>query len=221
MAARPRIALVHATPVAIEPIQAAFASGWPEAELANILDDSLAADRARSPELSPALIDRFRTLARYARNAGADAVLFTCSAFGPAIEQAAQDLSIPVLKPNEAMFEAALAAGRNLGMVVTFEPAAVPMQAEFEDATAGLEPRPTLSTVVVPEAMQALRSGDGAGHDRLVAERGSALRACDAIMLGQFSTARAAAALRGAVHMPILTSPDAAVAKVRRLVQGR
>ena len=37
----PRIVLLHATPVAMEPIQRAFVEKWPEAETVNLLDDAL------------------------------------------------------------------------------------------------------------------------------------------------------------------------------------
>jgi hypothetical protein len=37
----PQVTLIHATEVAMQPIQSAFAAGWPEARLVNLLDDSL------------------------------------------------------------------------------------------------------------------------------------------------------------------------------------
>src|ERR1700712_3080723 len=88
----PRIALIHATPVAIDPIVAAFRRLWPEARPMNLLEDSLATDLAADGRLTEAMIARFLTLARYARGSGADAILFTCSAFGPAIEAARLEL---------------------------------------------------------------------------------------------------------------------------------
>ena len=39
-----RIALIHATPIAIEPIRAAFTQLWPEARVTHLLEDSLAPD---------------------------------------------------------------------------------------------------------------------------------------------------------------------------------
>jgi len=218
MSVGPRIALIHATSIAMEPIAAAFVAGWPEAQLANILDDSLAADRALEPGISPALFARFATLSHYARDIGSNAILFTCSAFGPAIDRAAASLDIPVLKPNEAMFETALSIGRRIGMLTTFAPSVAPMESEFAEAAAGRDPRPSLTTVVVPEALEALRAGDAATHDRLVAEQGRALAHCDAVMLAQFSTARALAAVERAIGMPVLTAPGAAVAKLRRVL---
>src|SRR5690606_28344591 len=97
----PRIALIHATPLAIEPIGAAFSRLWPEARTTNLLDDSLSADLAAEGRLTDHMIGRFLTLARYVHGCGADAILFTCSAFGPAIEATAAAMTIPVLKPNE------------------------------------------------------------------------------------------------------------------------
>src|SRR4051812_14581703 len=69
----PRVALIHATPVSVDPIHAAFASGWPNARTVNILDDSLADDRALTPGLPDRMFERFATLSRYAFDAGADA----------------------------------------------------------------------------------------------------------------------------------------------------
>jgi Asp/Glu/hydantoin racemase len=217
---RPRIALIHATPVSMEPIRAAFEDAWPEARTVNILDDSLAVDRAQSAELTETMFERFAILSRYAHESGADAILFTCSAFGPAIERAARQVPIPVLKPNEAMFEAAMACGQRIGMVTTFAPSVAPLQAEFDEAAASRQPRPRLTTLLVAEAMEALRDGDVTKHNRLVADKVGELDACDAVMLAQFSTSRAANDVRARVRIPVLTAPDAAVAKLRKLIGG-
>ena len=106
-----RIALVHAVKPAMQPIADAFRELWPEADCANILDDSLSRDRQKTAELTPAMYARFDALGVYAADIGADGLLFTCSAFGDAIDAVARKASFPVLKPNEAMFEAALEAG--------------------------------------------------------------------------------------------------------------
>jgi aspartate/glutamate racemase len=216
----PRIALIHATPVAIEPIRDALLSGWPEADVVNILEDSLSPDRASSKELTPELCERISDLGRYARKIGSDGILFTCSAFGAAIEQTAASLDIPVLKPNEAMFEEAIKAGRNNAMIATFAPAKAGMEAEFAEEAARLDPHARLTSYVVEQAMTALRTGDVDTHNRLIAEQAAALEGYDAIVLAHFSTARAAAAVREAVSIPVLTSPDAAVRKLRRLLRA-
>lgn len=213
-----RIALIHATPVAIEPIEAAFRSGWPGVELMNVLDDSLARDRARAAHLTSQMIARFERLARYAHDYGARAVLFTCSAFGPAIDAAAHAVPIPVLKPNEAMFDAALTRGRRIGMVATFEPSIATMTEEFEQAARQNGDGASLHSIVAEGAMDALRSGDTARHNTLVAEAAQALGAVDVIMLAQFSTSRALEAVRSCVQVPVLTAPDAAVAKLKASV---
>ncbi|MDO9612151.1 MAG: arylsulfatase, partial [Serpentinimonas sp.] len=40
----PRIALIHALALSVEPINAEFERAWPEALRMNLLDDSLSAD---------------------------------------------------------------------------------------------------------------------------------------------------------------------------------
>jgi aspartate/glutamate racemase len=218
MTARPRIALIHATPVAIDPIRDALSAAWPDAEPVNILEDSLSPDRAKERDLSAALNDRIVELARYAQKIGADGVLFTCSAFGEAIERAAQLLDIPVLKPNEAMFEEAIRNGRNTAMIATFGPAREGMEAEFAEEAFRLNPLARLTTFVVEQAMTALRAGDAETHNSLIAKKAATLTGFDAIVLAHFSTSRAAQAVRNVTNTPVLTSPDAAVKKLRRLI---
>ena len=65
--ARPRrIALIHALRDSIEPILAAFARHWPQAETFNVLDDSLSAAVAAHGRLSAPIIERFLALGRHA-----------------------------------------------------------------------------------------------------------------------------------------------------------
>jgi Asp/Glu/hydantoin racemase len=210
-----RIALVHAVRVAIAPVEEAFARHWPDAARMNLLDDSLSRDRSRDGRLTPAMFQRFRTLTDYALATGADGILFTCSAFGPAIEAAREGRNVPILKPNEAMFHEALERGRRLGLLATFAPSVPPMEEEFRQL-AGREVE--LRSACVPEAMAALDAGDGTAHDRLVAGVAPQLAGCDAVMLAQFSTARAQAAVAAALGCPVLTSPDSAVLALRRAV---
>jgi len=213
-----RIALIHAVQVAIAPVAEAFARLWPEARCANILDDSLSADLERDGALTPAMIRRFHTLADYAVASGADGILFTCSAFGAAIDSVAARATIPVLKPNEAMFEEALGAGRRIGMVASFQPSVPSMEAEFRAMAAAAGSAATLETACVPAAMQALRQGDGATHDRLLASAARQLAGCDVVLLAQSSTARAADAVAAATGRPVMTSPASAVARLKSLL---
>jgi hypothetical protein len=214
-----RIALIHATPAAVEPIRTAFAQDWPEPDLVNLLDDSLSRDRAQTPGLTAALYDRFDALGRYALSFGADGILFTCSAFGPAIERVAQSVAVPVLKPNEAMFAEAIAIGGTIGMLATFEPSIASMAAEFEADAAKAGAKVTLQSKFVLDAMAALLAGKRDQHDALVAQAATGLAHCKAIMLAQFSMAPAAVLLRRRLpDVPVLTSPGAAVAAMRKRI---
>lgn len=218
MTTRPRIGLVHATPIAIDPIRIAFEAAWPEAERVNILEDSLSPDREREGAITDELTERIVALSKYAHMIGCDAVLFTCSSFGTAIERAASMLDIPVLKPNEAMFEEAIRSGGRTAMLYTFPPARAGMEAEFRDEASRVSPSAEIESFLVEGAIDAVRAGDEATHNRLVAEAAAKLEGFDAITLAHFSTARARGAVQAATPIPVLTSPDAAVAKLRRLL---
>jgi Asp/Glu/hydantoin racemase len=180
----------------------------------NLLDDSLSADLARDGRLTDAMTERFLALGRYAAATSADAILFTCSAFGPCIEAVARaHAPMPVLKPNEAMIEQAVTMGKRIGLLSTFPPTLASMPPEF----------PT-SVEVVPKlaegALAALDRGDRATHDRLIAEASRDLRDCDVIALAQFSIAATAPLVASATGKPVVTTPDSAVLKLKTLLSA-
>jgi Asp/Glu/hydantoin racemase len=204
-----RIALIHALKHSISPIEASFAKLWPEAELMNLLDDSLSADLARDGRLTEGMTDRFLALGNYVAWTGADAILFTCSAFGPCIEAVARaHKPMPVLKPNEAMIEEAVKQGRRIGLLSTFPPTLASMPSEFP-ASVELVPK------LAEGALAALDRGDRREHDRLVVEAAKELRGCDVIALAQYSMAPAAADVAEVSGRPVLTTPDSAVQKLK------
>lgn len=217
-----RIALIHALAHSVAPINDAFARDWPEAVRMNLLDDSLSADLARDGRgLDAAMHERFQRLAQYAVDAGAQGILFTCSAFGPCIEAVARrHAGMPVLKPNEAMVGEATQGAKGgqgakgqgpLGLIATFAPTLASMPPEFPQGFA-------LETALAEGALDALNAGDTQRHDALIAAQAAALRerGCTRIALAQFSMARARTACEAASGLPVLTTVDSAVRALRR-----
>lgn len=209
-----RIALVHALTHSLAPINDALSRDWPEAVRMNLLDDSLSADLARAGALDARMTQRFVSLSDYAVDTGAQAILFTCSAFGPCIDAVARrHAALPVLKPNEAMVDeaVALADGRPIGLLASFAPTLQSMPPEFPS-------RAVLRPLLADGAMAALDAGDTATHDRLAVQAALQLadQGCRVIALAQFSLARTRDAVAAATGLPVLTTPDTAVRRLRQ-----
>ena len=204
------IALVHVQMVSAPAMMEAFAAGWPEADVINILDEALFTSPGRGQAHVAA---RFLEIGRYVAGTPVDGIVFTCSAFGAAIEAVQHALApLPVLKPNEAMIEDATRSGARIGLLATFAPTLDAMPREFPDGVVA-------QRALAPGAFDALNAGDGSGHDRMVAEAAArSLGGSDVIALAQSSMARAAHAVAHATGKPVLTTPGSAVAKLRRLI---
>lgn len=212
-----RIVLIHATRLSIDPVEAAFAAGWPEAEVSNLLDESLLLERRAAGGLTPAIRWRIGAHAQAAMSAGADAILYTCSAFGPAILAAAETVPVPCLKPYTPMVEAGLDRGTRLAVFATFAGTVPEIRDELEGMARARGQALELSVTLVEGAMEALAAGDPAAHDAAILGAAAGCPA-DAILLAQFSMARVAGAVAAHTGRPVLTAPDSAVRKLRELL---
>jgi hypothetical protein len=212
-----RVALIHALAHSVAPVSAVFEREWPECRRMNLLDDSLSADLARAGALDDAMTQRFLQLGDYAASTGADAILFTCSAFGPCIDAVKQRLApLPVLKPNEAMIDEAVALqrarGGSVGLVASFGPTLQSMAPEFPSHV-------PLRTALAEGALDALDRGDLQVHDQAALRAAETLAAdgCTVIALAQFSLARAQTIVQ-AIGLPVLTTPGSAVRALRQRI---
>jgi hypothetical protein len=184
--------------LAINPITAAFARQWPEAQIINLLEDSLSRDRVEDGELTTTMKARFLTLSHYAVQRVADAILFTCSAFGDAIDLCKPDIAIPVLKPNVAMITSRVAA------LATFEPTITSIMAEFKQVAERSGRALEMVPYFVSGAMQALSEGYKEGHDTAIAEMAGQVGACDLICFAQFSMTSAAGQVQARSGLPCI-----------------
>lgn len=214
----PRIAFLHTGAVNIAPFGALAAEFLPEATVVNYLDDRIVADLGDEARAA-SVPERIEDLVRAAAAGGADAVMFTCSSISELAAPAAAAAGVSVLRVDEAMADAAVAAGRRIRVLATLPTTCRPTLGLIEERAALAGVAPELSSEVIDGAFEAIVSGDRETHDRLVGaaiERGAA--EADVIVLAQASMATAAEAV--SVDIPVLTSPRLGVERLAGLLNS-
>ncbi|WP_329020254.1 aspartate/glutamate racemase family protein [Streptomyces sp. NBC_00690] len=218
----PRIALISATPTAIAPAVAGLAEEFPAAEPWNLLDDRLLADAPQDGPLPPTLVDRMGRLIGHALAGGADGVLLTCSLYGAVTETV--ETPVPLLPPDKAAFEQALALSSGGGRVLvlaSFEAAMRDSVTRFTAAAVAAGSATEPIGVVAPAAFDAAREGDiSALFDALRNACLPHIADADAVLLAQYSLAPAAAPLSTALGVPVVSGPRAAAAALRSTLTG-
>ncbi|MDA0787377.1 MAG: aspartate/glutamate racemase family protein [Proteobacteria bacterium] len=214
----PNIVLFHVHKDAMNAAVTAFERDWPEARISNLLEDGLFQWVNEAGGVVPEMYDAFQRLTDYAVGRGADGILYSCSAFRECIDACIGAFDIPMLKPNDAMIEAALDVGDRIAVLATVGPTITSISAEIEEMAQAAGRDVTLTSHMVDGAFEAMAAGDGGTHDRLVANAAAEIRDADVIVLAQFTLARAVPAVAAVTDIPVLNSPGAAVAKMRALL---
>lgn len=216
--AHPLIAFIGATPAAIPPARAAFAEHFPEATLWNLLDDRLITEAVAAGGLTPALAERMSTLVRYAVDGGADAVLLTCSMYGPVAHRF--DGPVPVDASDDAAFHAACSSGYERIVLLSSLPEALRDAEERFGAFAGTD-APAVTPVLAEQAFAPAAAGDTEAVVDALAAAVAAAEPADAVLLAQYSLAPAAAGLADRLGLPVIAGPGRAALRMRDALLGR
>lgn len=219
MSSTTRVALLHTGAVVIPPAMEFVRRDLPGVTAINYLDDRIVADLGDEAAAASVPV-RVEGLARAAVEAGARAILLTCSSISELAADAAERVGVPVLRIDEAMADAAVATGDRIVVLATLPTTCGPTTRLIEERAELAGRRPRIASVVVDGAFDAVASGDRAAHDRLVAaaiER--AASDAEVIVLAQASMASAAEAVEVAV--PVLTSLESGVRRLRDLIEAR
>jgi Asp/Glu/hydantoin racemase len=217
----PLVAVINATSASVAPAKAALAEAFPEAQVWNLLDDRLISDAEAAGGLTPALSLRMLRLIDYAATGGADAVLLSCSMYGPVLDQARRDHELPMLSSDEALFEEV--ESRAFGSVLLLGPLGPAVEdsvSRLRHALRGSASDTRIIGRVAAGAIEATARGD---IDELIRVLQAAASSCvddvDAVVLGNFSLAPARAVLEAALHIPVLSAPDLAAERLRYSLQ--
>ena len=207
------LGFIHTSATLVPVFQQLAAEHLPGVETFHISDDSLIKDVIRRNELTPLTAKRVAQHVASAEEAGADFILVTCSSIGRAVEAAAAEAKVPVLRVDQPMADAAVRSGRRIGVIATLpttlDPTADLIRRRAKAAARDVE----ITERLCEGAFAALMCGDGATHDAAVAAALRELSAsCDVVVLAQASMARVADALSPSEKpVPVLSSPALAV----------
>jgi Asp/Glu/hydantoin racemase len=215
-----RIFLVHPYFPTMAPIDEAFKSGWPQAQTVNLLDESLYADVPQDGTLSPPLYERVATLLHHCVKSGADGIVFTGTTFGPAIEAVRPHVKVPLLRAEEAMAELAVGMGKDVLLVCSAKRAMPVIRGSLDAAAERQGATPRIDELWVSGAKDALAAGGMEAHDQLIANEVEAAAHAGVIVIGQISMVGACAYLPPEIMRRTVTSLNAAVARMRALVEG-
>lgn len=217
------LALIHTSPVLVPMFTALCQEHLAGTEIFHIVDESLIKNTIKAGHLEPVTVRRMAGYIQSARDAGADAVLVTCSSVGPAVTASLPLFDFPVFRIDEAMAEKAVSESRRIGVLATLSTTLEPTLALVRSSAAAAGRQIELSSRLCEGAFEAVVRGDTATHDRLVREGLTALLAeTDLIVLAQASMARIVAQLPEELRTkPILASPDLAILRVRGALAGK
>ena len=208
----PKIYLVHAGLMSISPMEKAFRSAWSDVNPINLLDESLSKDAAVIGPNHAVFRRRFELIGEYCEVSSADALLFTCSAFGDSISLVKKRHTFPVLTPNEALFERILDADGRTAVFVTFEASVTALEDELAAMAEARGMEAKADFIFIPGAF------NSPDHDNKVTVACGQLEGdYSAIALGQASMATAAEAVKAVTTLPVLDTPTTSVEKLRTL----
>ncbi|MFJ5259966.1 aspartate/glutamate racemase family protein [Streptomyces sp. NPDC088387] len=208
------LALLHTSPVHVPVFDALRDEDHPGLVLTHLVHEDLL-DRARR-EGPEAVTGEVRDAVTRAVDAGATAVLCTCSTIGAVAE--AVGAPVPVLRVDRPMAAAAVTAGPRIVVLATVESTLSPTAALVQEEARRARRPVHVRTRLVDGAWECFAAGDRTKYAHLVAEAADAVTDADAIVLAQASMSPAERLTATAV--PVLSSPRPGLAAAAR-VSGR
>jgi Asp/Glu/hydantoin racemase len=212
-----RIGLIHTVPTLLPVIDDLMKSALPDWARFHMTDESLLKNTIRDGVLAKSTMRRLLNQIWSAVDAGADAIVVTCSSLGGAVDAARPFCPVPLFRIDQGMAEEAVRRGGRIGVLATLPTTLAPTSALIKSVSEAND-RSGLRIVsqVCEGAFARLSEGDTTGHDQAVADALTEMASeVDVIVLAQASMARALDSLTAPLAVPVLTSPELGVAHIR------
>lgn len=221
--ATPTLAMIHTVAGLVPLFDGLAQAELPGLQRFNMVDESLLKTTIREGHLSTLTMRRLAGQVWSAVDAGATAVVVTCSSLGPAVDAARGLCPVPLFRIDEGMAMAAVAMGGRIGVAATLQTTLDPTSDLLARTAAAHGRDCTIVRALAEGAFARLAAGETAAHDAMVAD---ALRdlaqKVDVIVLAQASMARVLPSIAEAMgDLPVLTSPELGMRHIRDQLQMR
>jgi Asp/Glu/hydantoin racemase len=216
------IGIIHAIHLTIGAMKPFLERFIPDVEVMHLCDDTIQRDNLAAPVGTIPKHNYFR-FAQYAHNmqeSGVELILLACSTFNYAAELARPMIDIPILQIDRPMMELAVMQGKRVGLLATL-PSTLPSSERLLRIVAAEKNRPVeITTVLRPEAFEAVSKGDTETHNRILLEEIERLSGkVDSIVMAQLSMSALAPHL-GKTAVPVYNSGTTGFGYIREKLYG-
>lgn len=213
------VAMVHAALGALNAVEEVLSVELPDAEVIHVMDEGLLRDLLQEGEMSSGLVARFCRLVTAAAESYPDAILTTCSSFTEFVDTAQALVSMPVLTTDGAMIEKVVQNWTRVAMMATAASAISAAEQQLAMAAMDSGKNIKIDTILVPEALEALKSGDRESHDQLIVNALRGEQDADGFMLCQFTMAHLEERISRETGVATISSLHSALQKVAALLE--
>ena len=212
-----RVTMIHAIAESIPPVRLAFDEEFPEAEVINVLDESLLVDF--DDQLTPDLRRRITNIIGYCQDNKADAIGLACSVYAPVVESAKDLVHVPLVSSYGPVMADAVTAGPRIGLIAsvasTMQDSKYYLHLAADEA--GVEIQPQLC--LAEDLITVMRAEGQSGLERRLEEEVLKIASkVDVVLLTQFSFAAALAHLEKVSPIPVLSAPHSSARTLKKLL---
>ena len=212
-----RVTMIHAIAESIPPVRLAFDEEFPEAEVINVLDESLLVDF--DDQLTPDLRRRITNIIGYCQDNKADAIGLACSVYAPVVESAKDLVHVPLVSSYGPVMADAVTAGPRIGLIAsvaaTMQDSKYYLHLAADEAGVEIEPQFCLAE----DLITVMRAEGQSGLERRLEEEVLKIASkVDVVLLTQFSFAAALAHLEKVSPIPVLSAPHSSARTLKKLL---
>jgi hypothetical protein len=214
-----RVGVVHTFLYSVEDIKGMFKKYLPEAEMINIIDDSLLEEALAHRGVTPGIIGRMYNYYKNLQDLGCVCALNQCSSVGEASDIVGRLVKMPIVKIDAPMAEEAVKTGSKIAVIATaistMEPSSRLVENKAKDAGKSV----VVDRCFVEGAYEfLLKTGDKEKHNGMVIEKiKEAAETHDVIVLAQGSMYHLVPLVKD-LKIPVLTSLETGVSQIRRFL---
>ena len=212
-----RVTMIHAIAESIPPVRLAFDEEFPEAEVINVLDESLLVDF--DDQLTPDLRRRITNIIGYCQDNKADAIGLACSVYAPVVESAKDLVHVPLVSSYGPVMADAVTAGPRIGLIAsvatTMQDSKYYLHLAADEAGVEIEPQLCLDE----DLITVMRAEGQSGLERRLEEEVLKISSkVDVVLLPQVSFAAALAHLEKVSPIPVLSAPHSSARTLKKLL---